>query len=752
LIQSRSGASRRLVGGLLAALLAVAGFALTAPAAGADTVDRVEDACGRIAGLTRYGTAGDAANAYDMQVGGTDTAIVANGRNYPDALAASALARDINAPIVLVEPPDGQDNVPLETQAALDEIGVSNIVIVGGTAAVSEAVEASLEERYGNATRVAGLDRYESAADIAREVGDAGTHDGLRTAVIARGDEFPDALAGGPLAYNGDGTTPFPLLLTRPNEVPAETSAALDELNIEQVIVLGGSAAVGPEVRAQLAAETGNPVIPLEGTNRYETAVDVAEFLRDELGFPIDSVFIARGNLFPDALTGGPLAGAARAPILLTTPDALHPATEAFLEENEGTIIQVIALGGTAAVETETLEAACEAATVPLEGPPGEPAPDQGAATALELSPDTETNALGTDHTVTATVTDAEGDPAAEGTNVRFEVYQRNSSTSHTFLEGGVDTATNGTADFTYTGPTTAEREDLIVSCVVEQQSQSCLTSGSAPTVDPVTGEFTNLREPGDTAGKVWARAQAEALTLTPDTDINATGEPHLVTATVTDQFGEPVVGETLLFQVFRDTDNNGLFQFVGDTDDNATNASGQVTFRYSSTETGTDNIVACVAGTTCTSTPTAGGAAGTSPNNQTTTGAAGLGAGPEAAINVTADPADQVAKEWISSTPERTFDQADADAQDRDFSGTVLSCNPGGAGDGGSVTLRTDDNRVFTVNYEPDDTFIVDGTQRTETGFEADCSAGDDIDIQFRPFGTSTLSLTNQPAPTTPA
>ena len=375
--KTRSGLPKRVAAGLLAGALGVFGLAY-APAAGADLVDAVEDACGRLAGQTRYGTAGAIADAYDQETGGTDTAIIANGRNFPDALAASGLARALDAPILLVEPPAGADEVPLETASALDDLGITEVVIVGGTAAVSTEVENALEEQVGSARRVAGDIREDTAAEIASEIGTAGSHDGLVTAIIATGDNYPDALAGGPVAYHGDGTNPFPILLTRGADVPASTEAALEELGVEQVIVLGGTAAVPPAAVAELATITGNDPIVLAGALREDTAAAVADFAVDELGFDLTTALLADGRRHfpsPDALSGGPLGGITESPILLVTPEEVPAPTEAWLEERD--LEQLIGLGGTAAISAETLEAACDAAGIDPGTTPGA----QGTAT-----------------------------------------------------------------------------------------------------------------------------------------------------------------------------------------------------------------------------------------------------------------------------------------------------------------------------------------------------------------------------------
>ncbi|HVM51550.1 MAG TPA: cell wall-binding repeat-containing protein, partial [Acidimicrobiales bacterium] len=327
----------------MASALTVFGLAF-APSAGA--VDDVD----RLAGATRYGTAAaiSAEGAFD----GATTAILATGENFPDALAASGLASaNAPAPILLTTTAE----LSSEALAALDELGVANVTVVGGTAAVSSSVIDTLEDEGYAVNRVAGVNRYETAAAIANESGAANDFNGLATAVIATGQNFPDALTGGVISYVGG----FPLLLTD-SGVPAATESALNGLGIEQVIILGGTAAVSPAVESELESITGNDAIRLAGVNRFGTAVEVAEFGIDEAFIDVSTVLLAAGFNFPDALAGGPLGGELTAPILLM--GSLPQETEDFLVEHGSEITRLIALGGTAAISEADLNAAVEAA------------------------------------------------------------------------------------------------------------------------------------------------------------------------------------------------------------------------------------------------------------------------------------------------------------------------------------------------------------------------------------------------------
>jgi putative cell wall-binding protein len=388
LSKSRSGAPRRIAAGLLAGALSVVGIALAPPAGATD------DATGdRIAGINRYATAAAIAGQDDFD--GAVTAILATGETFPDALAASGLAgANAPAPIVLT----ASDSYSDEAQETLNNLtDVSDVIIVGGTAAISQDVEDAVAADGFAVSRVAGNDRYETAADIAGELASIGQVDGLDTALIASGAGFADALAGGPVAYDGG----FPLLLTQPNELPAATATALADLGIEQVVILGGTAAVSDDVETELEGIVGADAIRVAGLNRFGTAAEVSQFAEEELGWAATEILLANGLNFPDALAGGPLGGERQAPILL-----LASVPDETLEEADrlsATVDKATCLGGVAACGEEDLE------TVVTEGL---------QSTDNDDDTDTPTNATATTRPelVSATIVETRTTSAATGT------------------------------------------------------------------------------------------------------------------------------------------------------------------------------------------------------------------------------------------------------------------------------------------------------------------------------------------------
>ena len=291
----------------------------------------------RIAGGDRYETASEVSKAW---AAGVSVVYVVSGENYADALAAAARAGIYDAPVLLTR----RDSIPSATRSALTRLKPGRLVVVGGTGAVTKAVEDELRTYSpGTMQRVGGADRYETAADLASYYAS-----GQSRVFLASGENFPDALAAAALA----GKQHTPLLLTRSSRLDAATLEQLDRLNPGEVVVLGGSAVISTDV-AQQAADyaTSGSYRRLSGANRYETAAAVAQ----EYPGGVSSTFVASGLEFPDALVGAALAGRRGVPVVLTLETRVHSGAADALEHLDPYDIHV--LGGTGVVSDATLEA-----------------------------------------------------------------------------------------------------------------------------------------------------------------------------------------------------------------------------------------------------------------------------------------------------------------------------------------------------------------------------------------------------------
>lgn len=206
----------------------------------------------------------------------------------------------------------------------------------------------SMEVPSPQVFRLEGTDRYATSIAVSRSTFETGT---ATTTVLASGEQFPDALTASSLAGAYDG----PLLLTRTTSLPSGVLEELQRIGTTRVVIVGGTAAVGTSVATALQ-NAGLEVERIEGVDRYATAAAVAGELMDVLGVTsLPTAFLARGDLFPDALAAAPLAHARGIPVLLTRPASLPEVTRTMLESVAAT--EVVVLGSSTAVGTDVVGA-----------------------------------------------------------------------------------------------------------------------------------------------------------------------------------------------------------------------------------------------------------------------------------------------------------------------------------------------------------------------------------------------------------
>ena len=182
--------------------------------------------------------------------------------------------------------------------------------------------------------RLAGNDCYQTAIEISKNL----FPNGSDTVIMARGDDFPDALAGAPLAKKNNA----PLLLTESATLTPETMTEINRLKPHKVILLGGVVVISDQIEKDLI-DAGYQVIRIGGQDRYDTAQLIAE----EVGNKGKAV-IAYGENFPDALSISSWAASNGVPILLTDSKALPQATISALTNLQVTNTYLI--GGTAVI------------------------------------------------------------------------------------------------------------------------------------------------------------------------------------------------------------------------------------------------------------------------------------------------------------------------------------------------------------------------------------------------------------------
>ena len=253
-----------------------------------------------IAGASRYETSAAIAAGFPENV---DCVYLASGADFPDALSAAPAAATCGGPLLLVAP----TAVPSAIEAELGRLSPANILIAGGTGAVSAGVESAVKQIVADAVvqRLAGSDRFAtSRAIVDHAFGETGGSGGF--AWIATGMNFPDALS----ASNEAAAYGEPVLIV-PGTAPSldgATMTTIAGLEPDAVLIAGGTGVVSTSIQAQLAQQYATD--RLAGADRYATSLVINEFnWSTPDGATSVYAFVTNGTNFPDALSGAALAG-----------------------------------------------------------------------------------------------------------------------------------------------------------------------------------------------------------------------------------------------------------------------------------------------------------------------------------------------------------------------------------------------------------------------------------------------------------
>ena len=189
----------------------------------------------RIGGTDRYDTSRKLID--EAFATPTEAVYVASGANYPDALAAGAAAGSTDSPVVLTR----GATLDEATRLLVQRLDPQRIRVAGGAAIVSDAVLTQLRSIAADSRRVAGADRYATAAAINTDAFGTATR-----AFVASGLNFPDALAGAAYA----GSLAAPLYLSAPQCLPAPAATDLLRLGVARVTLFGSAAVLSSNVQA----------------------------------------------------------------------------------------------------------------------------------------------------------------------------------------------------------------------------------------------------------------------------------------------------------------------------------------------------------------------------------------------------------------------------------------------------------------------------------------------------------------------
>ena len=286
----------------------------------------------RVSGDTRYDTAYKNADALKKQLGLEmfDSAVVACGTNYPDALSAAYLAKVKNAPLLLSE--------AREVNGTVDYIRKNvtkgkTVYLVGGADVLPEQIKTILGSDY-DVKRLEGEDRFLTNLAVLKEA-NVNNEEVMICSGLGYADALSAAATGKPVMLVGKALT-------------KEQKAYLAGINPAKFYIVGGSDVVSDRIKAEL--ETMRSVERISGEDRYETALNVAKKFFDMTS---STVVIATGDGFADGLVGSVTAIANNAPLLLANRNNIKGVAE-FVKETGAK--RSIVMGGADVISNEAVK------------------------------------------------------------------------------------------------------------------------------------------------------------------------------------------------------------------------------------------------------------------------------------------------------------------------------------------------------------------------------------------------------------
>ena len=285
---------------------------------------RAADSAIRLGGVDRIETSVAISLASYPVAGSAEAVVLARADDFADALAGTPFAVFQGGPLLVTGKDRLDVRVSQEIRRVLDVNG--QVFVLGGASALSPAIVGDVLTLNFNPIRIAGTDRFDTALRIAELMGPP-----LRV-LLCSGLSFADALSAGAAAAATRGIV---LLTNGATLPPAVAEYMLDHPGAEYFAVGGPAATAAVGVTA------------IVGTDRYDTAVKVAERL-----FPNPVVVgAASGESFPDGLSGGAMMGKVKGPLLLVKPAGdLAVVVDAYLSANASTITTLNVFGGANAV------------------------------------------------------------------------------------------------------------------------------------------------------------------------------------------------------------------------------------------------------------------------------------------------------------------------------------------------------------------------------------------------------------------
>jgi len=305
----------------------------------------------RLSGPTRYETAKIISEYYGTEK--LENVILATGNDFADALSASVLAHEKEAPILLVDASVDSSKEAFDYVAKhLDSTGT--VYIIGGAGIIDVKFETKLNDLgFKNVVRIAGVDRYDTSYKIASSLKDKT----ISTVVISSGEQYPDALSISSFAANKG----WPILLSPHDVLPEEMKSFLLEKKPSIVYITGGTGAVSESLKSEVSRLVPQANIErLTGQSRFDTNVAIAETFAPNPS----TIYLATGYGFADAMAGSAVAAKNGEPILFIDPSVstLPKSVAHYFEELSAKSLRlnIVSFGGSGVVSDDIIKSSVD--------------------------------------------------------------------------------------------------------------------------------------------------------------------------------------------------------------------------------------------------------------------------------------------------------------------------------------------------------------------------------------------------------
>lgn len=281
----------------------------------------------RIGGSNRFQTASEVSKSH------WDTAthvVIARSDDYADALAATSLSAELNAPLLLT----ATNQLNRDTAKEIQRLQPENAIVLGGENVISDKIIQELEEMGLKTERIYGENRYETGVEIATYLANIQGVEKIEEAFLVLGTDFPDALSIAPVAARNG----VPIFLSDGSTIHPAVETFMDTYGTEKITAIGGENTISPNIVEDRGYNR------ISGANRYLTALEVAKTFETEN----KEVLVSTGLNFPDALSAGVLGALTDQNIILVNNRALSTELRDYLSNRS-----LMVIGGNNVVPTE---------------------------------------------------------------------------------------------------------------------------------------------------------------------------------------------------------------------------------------------------------------------------------------------------------------------------------------------------------------------------------------------------------------